>query len=226
MGLIRRLKRITMARIEAFLESIETPERVLPQLVEELAGAVREAANAEAKALSAVKAAQRRLDQAVGKAARMQETARLALEIDQDVDTARRALAAQIDADRDAAARRDGLARAEEAYRDAAGVRAQIQAQLGELKARGDAILARGRVTRIRRQAQGLDGRGPARDGNLLDTIARLEAAVEADVLEADATGAAARRLHGEDLGAQIDRLDRDAEIDRRLADMKRKTGQ
>lgn len=226
MGLIRRLRRITMARIEAFLEAMETPERILPQLVEELAGAVREAANAEAKALSAVKAAQRRLDQATGKAARMRETARLALEIDQDVDTTRRALAAQLDAEREGEARCEALRQAEEAYRDAAGVRARLQAQLGELKARGDAILARGRVARIRRQAQGLDGRGPARDGTLLDAIARLEAAVEADVLEADATAAAARRLHGEDLGAQIDRLDRDAEIDRRLADMKRKTGQ
>ncbi|MHC4434411.1 MAG: hypothetical protein ACYTBS_21430, partial [Planctomycetota bacterium] len=78
MGRISRLKTITKSRIEAFLASLETPETVLPQLMREMAEKVKEAARAEAKALSAVKGDRRRLDAGLGKIVRFKEGAVLA----------------------------------------------------------------------------------------------------------------------------------------------------
>ena len=95
MGRIDRLKTVTMARIEAFLASLEKPETVLPQLVREMADAVAEAARAEAKALTAVKADRRRVDAASGRVTRFDKGANLALNAGQ-VDMARQAIAAQI----------------------------------------------------------------------------------------------------------------------------------
>ncbi len=40
MGLINSLKRITSARLDAFLDSVEDPEILLPRLVKELQGKV------------------------------------------------------------------------------------------------------------------------------------------------------------------------------------------
>ena len=81
MGLLKRLRRITKARIEAFLDSVETPELVLPRLVAELGEKVQEAANAEAKSIGATKGAQRKLDEATGRATRLQRGAKLAIDV-------------------------------------------------------------------------------------------------------------------------------------------------
>ena len=62
MGRISQLKTITKSRIEAFLASLEKPETILPQLMREMEEKLKEAARAEVKALSAVKADRRRLD--------------------------------------------------------------------------------------------------------------------------------------------------------------------
>ena len=59
MGLIQRIRRLTVARIENFLNTVEDPEVIFPQLVREMEDQVRAAISAETKALTALKAAER-----------------------------------------------------------------------------------------------------------------------------------------------------------------------
>ena len=56
MGLISRIRRITVSRIENFLNTVENPEVLFPQLVREMEDQVRAAISAETKALAACKA--------------------------------------------------------------------------------------------------------------------------------------------------------------------------
>lgn len=60
MPLIRQLQRLTLPRIQELLASLAAPEVAYPQLLVELTAKVAAAANAEAKARTAVAAAQRR----------------------------------------------------------------------------------------------------------------------------------------------------------------------
>jgi len=133
MGLIKRLNRITLARIEAFLASVETPERLLPQIERELADRIGAAVNAEAKALTAVRADRRRLDEAAGRVLRFQQGARLAVDAGDDA-TAREALAAQLRAEEAVAARQKAQETAESALAEAGRVRRQLQDELARLK--------------------------------------------------------------------------------------------
>ena len=55
MGLISRIRRITVSRIENFLNTVEDPEVLFPQLVREMEDQVRAAISAETKALAAQK---------------------------------------------------------------------------------------------------------------------------------------------------------------------------
>ena len=102
MGQIAKLKRLTMARIEAFLASIERPEDVMAGLIAEMKQKVSQAARAQAKAASAVKADRRRLDAATGRVIRLEKGAAIAVKSGQ-VDVARQAIAAQIRAEQDQA---------------------------------------------------------------------------------------------------------------------------
>src|SRR3989339_957058 len=139
---INRLKSITKARIEAFLGSLEKPEIIFPQLLKELADKVAEAGKAEAKALSAVKADQRRLDAAIGKTKRFEEGSQLAVKAG-DIQTARQAIAAQIKAEKEQSQVRGSLEFSESAYNSAKSARQQHQHALDELKLKKEQIIAR-----------------------------------------------------------------------------------
>jgi len=224
MALIDRLRRITMGRIEAFLDAVEDPEVVLPQLVREMADRVNDAANAEAKALSAVKAARRRLDEVTGRAARMGDGARLALEAD-DEETARQALAAQVDAERAVGRHRDELAAAEAACRDAAAVRTQLQRDLQTLQARQKELIARARAARRRRHAVGPDPKSlAARRRGLLDAVARMEAKVDEAEAAVEVHDRVTRTLGVGFETERVHALERDAEVERRLDQLKRQS--
>ena len=71
MGLINRIRRITLSRIENFLNTVEDPEVLFPQLVREMEDQVRAAVSAETKALAACKSAARDTDRIRRKLDRM-----------------------------------------------------------------------------------------------------------------------------------------------------------
>lgn len=75
MALIRQLQRLTLGRVEEFLASLAAAEMVYPQLLAELGEKVKAAANAEAKARTAVVSDERRGDERLEQSRRALEEA-------------------------------------------------------------------------------------------------------------------------------------------------------
>ena len=223
MGRISRLRLVTVGRIEAFLASLERPEDVVPQLVKEMGSKVKEAVEAETKALTAVKAERRRLDAATGRVARLLKGAELALKAG-DEETARQAIAAQIEAEGEVAGCRKGLETAEAAYNSAAAARQQLQKTSEELKVRSGEILARARAIRLKeRIGEEVNRSVSGQTGSILDAVMRMEAKLD----EAEAKLEIQSQV-SQTLGATFEHeraleLESDAEVDRRLEELKKR---
>ncbi len=220
MGLISRLGRITKGRIEAFLDSIEKPELILPQLVKELGENVKQAANAEAKALTAVKATQRKLDEATGRLGRLREGAKLAVAVN-ELDTARKAIAAQMETEREIESQQKSLAVAEQAYAEAATVRKKLSSELEELKCRKKEILQRAKLANT---GSKIDNATLLRQGrNVLDIVARMDAKVEDMEIAVAARNEVDQMLLSDISQNRLEELLRDAEVQRRMDELKKK---
>ncbi len=222
MGRIDRLKAITMVRIEAFLASLESPETVMPQLVREMAAKVAEAARAEAKALTVVKADRRRLDAASGRVERLRKGATLAVKAD-ELDTARQAIAAQLEAEHDVEKCRARLEASESAYQSADSVRAQLQRQLEELKGRQDDILTRVRLVRqqVETSRPGEMASLQKGVGGILDAVARMEMKVEEEEAEAEIQDQIRRTLGATFQHERVVERENDDEVNRRLEELR-----
>ncbi len=223
MGRISRLKSITRSRIEAFLASLEDPEVILPQLIKEMEDRAREASRAEAKALSAVKGDRRRLDTALGRVIRFKEGAVLAVEVD-EIDTARQAIAAQIQAEKEVEKCRNDLAVSESAYNSAGQVRRQLRQNLIELRLKKNDILTRSREIRSQKSSNKKLG-DLSRDAskNILDIVAKMESKIEEAEGEIEIKDEIARTLGVSFPYERVRVLESDAEVDRRLTEIKRK---
>jgi len=222
MGRISRLKSITRSRIEAFLASLEDPEVILPQLIKEMEDRAREASRAEAKALSAVKGDRRRLDTALGRVIRFKEGAVLAVEVD-EIDTARQAIAAQIQAEKEVEKCRNDLAVSESAYNSAGQVRRQLRQNLIELRLKKNDILTRSREIRSQKSSNKKLG-DLSRDAskNILDIVAKMESKIEEAEGEIEIKDEIARTLGVSFPYERVRVLESDAEVDRRLTEIKR----
>ncbi len=218
MGLISRLRRITMGKIEAFLDSIESPEILLPRLVEEMAEKVKLAANAEAKALTAVKSARRKLDEASGRAERMRKGASLAIKSN-DSDTARKAIAAQMDAEADMERLSDSLRVTECAREDARDVRIRLSEDLEQLRSRKVELIARARAVGGIGERKSISDLLDEGDG-VLDAVMRMEESVEQRGTEVEVQCEINRLLGGDVERYRIEDLQRDEEVQRRLNEM------
>jgi phage shock protein A len=223
MGRIARLKRITKARIEAFLDSVERPEDILPQLEKEMAQKVTEAANAEAKGLSAVTGAQRKVDEATGRALRLEKGAKLAVEAD-DVETSRRAIAALLDAEGSVERYNRQVATAQRAYSEAKSIRKQLQQNLIDIKRRKKEILARNRRAKLSKQAiRQYEAVTPKGMDDILEMVGRMESKVDLAESEVEVENHLTQTIDITMDSKQLDRKLRDAEVDRRLGEMKSK---
>ncbi|MFP4354959.1 MAG: PspA/IM30 family protein [Phycisphaerae bacterium] len=175
MALIRRLQRITLGRIEAFLESLKAPHAVLPGLLAELDRAVDSAAQAEAKALSAFKSAQRRIDEANGKLLRLEQGAQLALSRD-DEPLARRALAEQIRVQQEGESLAQRFEQARQAHASARQVRKQLQHSRRQIRRQAGDLPAVARAGQAAAKAEDvLSGLKDQADWALLDLVARMD---------------------------------------------------
>jgi len=220
MGQINRLKNITRAKIEAFLSHFETPEIVLPQLLRELSENLEQALRAEAKALTAVKADQRRLDAEIGRVNRYKEGAILAIKAAQD-DLARQAVAAQIEAENELARVQKVLDVSENAYKAAQTVRLQIQQNLKELKTGKDALLERSRQLRISQAIVAVDKNFNANTKNILESVAKMEADIEQAEAENDIRSEINRKLGPGFQHERIRELETKEIVDQRLSKIK-----
>jgi len=173
-GLVDRLLRITQARIELFLASVENPELILPRLVEELRARCRDATLAESKARTAFVAAQSRLDQSTGRSLRLKQGAELALR-QSDEALAREAITAQIREEARVEEHVRAVELAERALREARDARLQLEGELASLDGRKDEILRRVKNLRSQKKLTQIG----MESGSLLDQVARIEAQLD-----------------------------------------------
>jgi len=178
MGLISRLRRVTSARVEQFLDSVEDPELMIPQLLAEMEDQVRAATNAEAKALGAVKNSQKKIDELKGRVARLSKGAELAVQHGEE-DTAREALAAQLVAEGDMKRSEDMLVQAQASLTEATDARKQVQQSLEELRLKKDEILTRARLSKTQEKIQKTVSGPSQTSGSILDTVSRMENKVQ-----------------------------------------------
>jgi phage shock protein A len=220
MGLFKRLHRITVGRIEAFLKSVEDPEILFPQLVKEMEDQLREATAAEAQALAAAKSAQRDIEQLQARLDRLHKGAVAAVRASDDT-TAREALAAELEIERSLAAAQDNMSRVQGASDRATAAREMIQQQLAQLRAKKNEILTRARVAKAQKKVQKTVGGAVGSSDSILDAVARLETSIEQTEAELEIQS----RLQGETASPSLEKrladLDRTSEVERRLATLR-----
>ena len=223
-GLVSRLKRITVSRINAFLETVEDPETIFPQLVREMQDRVRDAVKAESKATAANKSNQRHLDESSGRSIRLAKGAELALRHG-DESLAREALAEQIKVDSIAENQRRALDQSEKALLEARELRAHLETQLEELKRRKKEILARSRKAKrtagTYRDMDKIRAAGTA----ILEEVSRMNQVEEAkEYIPESIDRKSATIEHA--LEDRLRNLEREAEIERRLNSIREKKQQ
>jgi phage shock protein A len=221
MKLIKRMVRITTARIEALLSSVEDPEIMFPQLIREMEEQVQNASEAEAQALTALKSAERALAAAKAKTEKLQAGAVLALE-NSDETMAREALTAQVSIEKAVAYKADAARQAAESYRNAQLIRQQTQSKLDEIKSKRDEILTRARLAKTQKRIEKSVFSPIKSNASILDAIEALETKVE----QSEAELAVQREISGStathsSLEQRINQLETDAEVDDRLAALK-----
>lgn len=224
MSIFKRLHRITLGRIEAFLDRAEDPEKVFPVLVQEMEDQLKAATEAEAKAMAAQKSAQRDLKRQQDKVERFGRGASLALQ-KEDEETARMSVEAQIEAEKMFGICQQNVDIATDALDHASAARKKMQQQLDELRAKKDEILTRARVAKAQQKIQRTVSGYIGSSDSILDSVARLEASVEEAEAELEIQG----NLTGDSsaspsLEKRLAELDHDAEVEKRLAALRQET--
>ncbi|MBN1362776.1 MAG: PspA/IM30 family protein [Sedimentisphaerales bacterium] len=225
MGLFKRLHRITVGRIEAFLSRVEDPEMVFPVLIKEMEEQLQAATEAEAKARATLASCKREIGRHQDTIERYGRGALLALEKG-DEETARQSVKAQIEAEKASELSRRNLEIAEHSLDRAKASREQIQRQLDELRVKKSEILTRARVAKVQKKIQASVSGTVGSSDSILDAVARLEAQVE----ETEAELEIQANLTGEgtasaSLERKLDALDEEAVVEERLAELKRQVG-
>jgi phage shock protein A len=225
MGLINRIRRLTVARIENFLNTVEDPEILFPQLVREMEDQVRAAISAETKALAASKAAERDAATTQKKLDRMIRGAETAVEKG-DNETAREAVKAQLILESDLKMQNDAVVRAGRAYEDAHSARIQIEEQLSELRTKKNEILTRARIAATQQKIERTVSGRVNSTASILDAVVRLEGKVEEAEAELEIRRSIDKGGVTPSLERRLDELERETEIDKRLADLKKRIGE
>lgn len=226
MGLLKRLHRITIGRIEALLDRAEDPEVMFPQLIREMEEQLKKATEQEACAVAEVRRAQREVDSLKQKVAKLGQGAACAIQKENEA-VAREALAAQIDAERALKTAQANLDALDSTCILATAGREQIQQQLSELKAKKSEILTRARIAKTRKNIQQTVSTGTGSTDSILDAVAKLEADIEESEaeLEIQAQLAGDARINPS-LARKLDELQQDSEVDQRLTELRKAISQ
>ncbi len=217
MSLIKKLKRITLSRIEAFLDTLENPEYILPQLQKELAGKLDQAINAQAKSLTAVKSARRKLDELEGKLLRYDKLVTAAV-AEKDEQLARKILSAQIQVEEEKGRQQSQLQGTEQAYLQAKQVCEQLKKSLDSLKQKVRDLKYRDTMTKQMQAMQRKAGwTDDCKADSILEAVARMEEKVIERESEVEVRQEMTHLLLDDD---SIEELEKKAEVDRRLAEL------
>ena len=218
MKLTERLKRIASARLCDFVDSAEDPGEVLPRLVKEMRDLMRVSGEGEAKARAAARSARRKHDEVVGRIARLERGALMALEKGEE-DLAREAVRKQVSLEKELEKREAEVARAEKALDDLMNARLLVSSQFEKLKAREKDIVSRGRAAAEQKRSF----KNHASASSILDEAVRMERKL--DMHEAEVDGSIERSKMAElSVEERLRRLEKDAEIDKRLAVISRRS--
>ena len=223
MGLFKRLHRITIGRIESFLDKVEDPEILFPRLVKEMEQQLQEATRQEATAIASVKRAELDVAQAAKRVEELGNGAQRAMEVG-DEETARQAIEAQIETEKNLALCQQNFETLDSTLNLATAARKQIQEQLEELKTRKREILTRATVAKTRKKIQRTVNGSIGSTDSILDAVARLEANVQ----ETEAELEIQARLTGDarinpSLEKKLAELTSNAEVENRLKELKKK---
>ena len=223
MGLFKRLHRITIGRIESFLDKVEDPEILFPRLVKEMEQQLQEATRQEATAIASVKRAELDVAQAEKRVEELGNGAQRAMEVG-DEETARQAIEAQIETEKNLALCQQNFETLDSTLNLATAARKQIQEQLEELKTRKREILTRATVAKTRKKIQRTVNGSIGSTDSILDAVARLEANVQ----ETEAELEIQARLTGDarinpSLEKKLAELTSNAEVENRLKELKKK---
>lgn len=226
MSIFKRLHRITLGRIETFLNKAEDPETVFPILVQEMENQLRAATDAEAKALTALKQAKRDLKNIQERVERFGSGASLAIKKG-DEETARMSVEAQIETEKNLAFAQQSVDCATDSLDHATASRKRIQRQLDELRTKKDEILTRARISKAQQKIQRTVSGSAGSTDSILDAVARLEASVEESEAEleiqANLTGQGSA---SPSLERRLDELSHESEVEKRLENLRRQTAE
>jgi phage shock protein A len=217
MGIFTRIGDILTANINALLDKVENPERMLAQIIREMEDGLVTARQQTAAVLAGERRVHRELEQHRAAADTWRARARLALDSERD-DLARRALARHLE-------HADVVKALERQYAEARQASAEVQAALETLEARLSQARTRQRLFEARRQsarvraevsaaagAASLDPRSAfARFGRLENRLADLE-----DDLLAHAELSAVRSLE-----IEVTQLETDQRVAQALSALK-----
>jgi phage shock protein A len=225
-GFLKRVQRLTMAKINAFLDGAENPEEVFPQLVKEMRDECNKAIDAEATAVAALKRRQAEHDETASEVEKWATRAELAVR-DGDDDLARTALESQMSAERTLEAQKQALEGAQVAADRARQAREDLHAKLDELERKRDEILARARAAKNQEDVQRvLAGVESDKGASLLDAVARMEEKVAEAEARAGAYSEVAADMAGGDAETKFRELERGQAVEDRLAELKKKVAE
>ena len=222
-GFLKRVQRLTMARINAFLDGAENPEQVFPQLVQEMRQECNNAIDAEATAVAALKRRQQDHDETAAEVDKWAARAELAVK-DSDDELARTAIESQMAAEKRLEHQDNALAAARDAATRARQAREDLHDKLDQLERKRDEILARARAAKNQEDVQKvLAGVEADKGGSILDAVARMEEKVAEAEARAGAYGEVAADMAGGDAEAKFRELERKQSVEERLAALKEK---
>ncbi|MDI3328546.1 MAG: PspA/IM30 family protein [Alicyclobacillaceae bacterium] len=216
MGLFKRLRDISLANINALLDKVEDPVKLLDQYLRDMEEDLREAEEAVAKAIAVEKKLKAQYEEARSLAEKRAKQAEEAVLAGKD-DLARRALA---DKREQEAKARDLQQQYEAAKQNADALReklAEMKEEIDKMKNKRDTLVARAEAAKAQKGInQVLSGIGT--DGAVRD-FQRMEEKVLQLEAEAEASGEIYRRERS--LDDELRDLRRDADVEEELAALK-----
>jgi len=222
-GFLKRVKRLTMGKIDAFLDGAENPEQVFPQLVKEMRDECKKAIEAEATAVAALKRREQDYKETEAEIEKWGKRAELAVK-DGDDDLARVAIEKQMAGEKRLEDETRALANARSAADRAREAREDLHNKLETLEHKRDEILARAKAARQQEQVQKvLAGVEAGSGGSILDAIARMEEKVVEAEARAGAYTEVADEVSGGDTEKKFRQLESKQTVEERLASIKEK---
>lgn len=222
-GFLKRVRRITMGKIHAFLDAVENPEEIFPQLVQEMRNECRKAVDAEAIAVAALKRRQQEYDDLQAEMAKWAQRAELAVR-DGDDALARTAIEGQMAGEKRVPDLQRALEQARVAASRAREARQDLHDKLHTLERRRDEILARARAAKSQAEVQKvLAGIEAGSGASILDAVARMEDKVLEAEARAGAYAEVALDTSGGDAEARFRELERRRAVENRLLELKQR---